>query len=318
MAETNIAARSRALRIIAIIAIFVVAGIIILSLIIFPRMETFFLKKGLEYAKEKTLAVLPAADGYNPDMHPYDPLIIDMALSELKVSLDIDTLSTDQFKADVGDFMEVFREQYDDQIITPEEVERIASSLDTLQRSFLKQHFAQVQSKLWKLIEARSPDVSDEMYKVLGFDSAAIYNPEVKLGLTGAYSIKLVNDYYMAILDDKVADSEYQEILSDIRNLDRYQLRDEVRATSQAVYKTEEFAEFDQKQKFQENISLILDRLRDTDYDYQPVKSTLRSFIYLWYMKARGGADTLQYDVKSMYEMTRYAAGHASQSQSSQ
>jgi hypothetical protein len=241
-----------------------------------------------------------------------------VALSELKVSLDIDTLSTDQFKTNVGDFMEVFREQYDDQIITPEEVETIASSLDTLQRSFLQQHFTQAKSRIWKLIEARSPEISDEMFKVLGFDSAAIYNPEVKLGLTGAYSIKLVNDYYMAMQDNKIEESEYQEMLSDVKNLDRFQLRNELRATSQAVYKTEEFAEFEQKQKFQENISLILDRLRDTDYDYQPVKSTLRSFIYLWYVKARGGADTLQYDVKSMFEMTRYAAGQARQGQTSQ
>ncbi|HEQ99770.1 MAG TPA: hypothetical protein ENO22_10570 [candidate division Zixibacteria bacterium] len=318
MAEAKIAAKSKALRIIAIIALVVVAAIVILSLIIFPRMQDFFLKKGLEYARQKTMAVLPAVDGYNPDVHPYDPLIIDVTMSELKTALDIDTLSTDQFRSGVADFMESFRRQYDDQIIMPEEVKTIAASLDTLQRTFLRQHFAQVQPRIWKLIEARSPEISDEMYKVLGFDSAAIYNPEVKLGLTGAYSVKLVNEYYLAMQDGEIVSSEYEEILNAVKNLDRFQLRDELRATAEAVFKTKEFSEFENSHKFRENTSLVLDRLRDTDYDYQPIKPTLRSFIYLWYLKARGGADTLQYDVKSMFEMTRYAAGHAARNQTSQ
>ena len=315
MAEANIASKSKALRIVAIIVAVVVFGIVILSVVIFPRMENLFLRKGLEYARQKTLAVLPAIDGYNPDLHPYDPLIIDVALSELQTSLDLDTLASEELAANTKDFMQVFRRQYDDQLITPEEIKTIASSLDTLQRAFLRKHFNQVKGNVWKLIEAKSPEISDDLFKVLGFDSIAIFNPEVKLGLTGPYTVKLINEYYEARQDGDIGDGEYDEILKTVRNLDQFQLRDELRATSQAVYKTEEFEEFKKSEKFRENITFILDRLRDTEYDIEPVKSTLRSFIYIWYQKAGREMDTLKFDVSSMFEMTQYAAGHARQTQ---
>ncbi|MBD3218003.1 MAG: hypothetical protein GF310_06955, partial [candidate division Zixibacteria bacterium] len=285
-AEANIASKSKALRIIAIIVAVVVFGIVILSVVIFPRMENLFLRKGLEYAKQKTLAVLPAIDGYNPDLHPYDPLIIDVALSELQTSLDLDTLASEELVANTKDFMQVFRRQYDDQLITPEEVKTIAASLDTLQRTFLRKHFNPVKENVWKLIEAKSPEISDDLFKVLGFDSVAIYNPEVKLGLTGPYTVKLINEYYEARQDGDIGDDEYHEMLKTVKNLDQFQLRDELRATSQAVYKTEEFDQFEKSEKFRENITYILDRLRDTEYDFKPVQSTLRSFVYIWYQKA--------------------------------
>lgn len=301
--------KGRSTRIIALVLLGLVAIMIVMTVIVFPGMEPFFRRKGFDYARQKLIATLPAIDGYNPEIHKHDPLEVTESFTAVTEALKIDTLLTDEFRDRFTVFMTVFKNRYDDQIIVPDERDKIILALDSLQKYLLTTHFAGIVGQLRLHIAGAFPESSRGMQGALGFDSLAIYTPGIKLKMTGALSLRLINSFYTAMADNKIDSAESKTIGGFIRKIERFQIRNELQAVIIALSQTTEFEDFPEKEAFLENITLILDGLRDMTYDYSHIKSTLRSIVLLWH-EQRTSPESMGLDLIPIYEFTKYAGYH--------
>ena len=103
---------------------------------------------------------------------------------------------------------------------------------------------------------------------------------------------------------------EYQKITDAVSDIDRFQLRNEFQAACKFAFDSPEFSEFPEAQEFRDNVRIILNKLRDMNYNYNEIQPTLRSFIFLWYERA-GSIQNASFDLVKLYEFTKYAADHA-------
>lgn len=307
----NVSTRSKSkpLRILAIAVLVFIAAIIIFTLAVFPRMQNFFLKKGLDYARLKMLAVLPTAEGFNPDINPVDPMMVNMSLMGFEQALDIKALATKNLQNQMAHFLTVFKNNYEDQLLTPTEIENIAATLDTVQINFLRQNFLPMQLKLEKLFEAKKDSHADLYHEILGFDSIAIQSEKIKLGLTAPASIELVDAYYSANSDGNIDQAEYDTIVGKIHLIERFQIRNDLQGAVTFIYEKEEFKKFPDAQKFKDDVNLVLKTLRDLNFNYMAIKPTLRSFIFQFYQTS-GSIRQPEFDLKPLYEFVKYAADY--------
>ncbi len=315
----NISTKNKAkpFRILVIAVVVFIIAIMVITMLVFPRMENFFLRKGLEYARLKMLAVLPADEGFNPHTNPVDPMIVDMSLTGFGQALDIKALATKDLQNQCAHFLSAFKDDYNDQVLTPEEIDQLAATLDTVQVEFLRNNFIPVQVSLEKLFEAKK-DPSVDMYnEILGFDSIAIQSDKVKLGLTAPASIELVNTYYSAQSDGAVAPTEYADIISKIHEIERFQIRNEIQGAAMFLYEKKEFTEFADADKFKADVDLVMKTLRDLKFDYKQIKPTLRSFIFKFY-ETSGSVQQPKFDLVPLYEFMKYAADYIRKMEASQ
>jgi hypothetical protein len=302
--------KGKSTRIAALVFLGLVAIIIVLTVIVFPKMEPFFQRKGFDYARLKLMATMPAVDGYNPDIHKHDPLEVTESFAAISEALKIDTLLTEEFQDETTAFMTLFKNCYDDQMLVPDEQTEIIAGLNNLQNYLLTTHFAELVRPLIMRMATDYPESPKNMHEIIGFDSLAIYTPGIKLKMTGALSLRLINSYYMSIADKKIDPEEGKKISAIILKLERFQIRNEFEGVANSLAETLEFEAFPEKDAFQENISIILAGLRNMDYDYSPVKLTLRSFILLWH-EQRTAPDSQGLDLTPLFEFTKFVKNHA-------
>jgi hypothetical protein len=305
--------KGKSARIFAAVLLGLMAIIIVVTVVLFPRMEPFFLRKGFDYARLKLMATMPAIDGYNPEIHTHDPLEVSESFAAIAEALRIDTLLSEEFQDRTTAFMTLFKNCYDDQVLVPDEQTEIIEGLDSLQSYLLTTHFAGIVKPLLIRMATDYPESPKNMQEIIGFDSLAIYTPEIKLKMTGPLSLKLINSYYMASADKKIDPEEGKKISDIILTIERFQIRNEFEGVAKSLAETSEFEAFPEKEAFQENISIILAGLRNMDYDYSPVKLTLRSLIILWH-EQRTSAGSEGLDLTPLFEFTRFVRAHAPQS----
>lgn len=309
--------KSKPLRILVIAIIVFIIAILIFTLLVFPRMENFFLRKGLEYARLKMLAVLPTAEGFNPHINPVDPMIIEMSLTGFEQALDVKALATKELQNQSAHFLTEFKNAYNDQVLSPDEMDKLAATLDTVQVDFLRNNFVPVQVSLEKLFEMKKDPLADIYYEVLGFDSIAIQSDKVKLGLTAPASIELVDAYYSAESDGNIDKPEYANIISKIHEVERFQIRNEIQGATMFLYGKEEFKKFADADKFKADVDLILKTLRNLNFNYLDIKPTLRSFIFKFY-ETSGSIKQPEFDLVPLYEFAKYAADYIRKFEASQ
>ena len=292
----------------AVLVIIIIIG----TILIFPKMSDFFLRKGVDFAAEKTIAVLPATEGFNPAIHNHDPLEARASFDALAHALNIKPLITDSLKNDVVDFMKTFRKCYDDQTIIPEEQTTIIAALQEVERRFLKNNFMNIRVGLLKQIEMNEITNPGYFQDVIGFDSVAIYNDKIRLGMTGPVSAELINLWYDLYADNNIAETEYEQLRNQLQLLDRFQLKNEFDATSKLIINTGDFAEFPNRDQFSDNCAIIISKLRDLDYDFEPIKATLKSFVLLWHEQLLT-ENEVQFNLEPLYQFTVYAKDHVLQ-----
>ncbi len=296
---------------IAIGIIVVAAFLIVIAIIYYPGLQKYFMRQGFEYAREKTMATMPAIDGYNPEIHAHDPLILSESFKAIMNALEIDELADDTLKRNAYEFLTIFKNTYNDQTVTPDDRDKIAAALKDLLQGFAARHFPEARKIIIKQFEAHEVENATHYYEILGFDSIAIYNPEIEIGINAPLTVQLVNSIYRASYEGQMSDEQIQDIKNIIINIERFQLRDELQAVSKEIYASDDFRQFPDKLKFREYVNTVLSRLRDFDYDYQPVKGTLRSFILAWNQQYTQ-EDMEHYRLGPLFEFIRYAGEHAS------
>ena len=286
--------------------------IIIATIVIFPKMSDFFLSRGIEYAAEKTVAVLPVPEGFNPAIHNHDPLIVHASFEAISHTLEIKELVSDSLKQDIVDFMQVFRKCYDDQTIMPEEQTTIITALTKVQMNFLKTHYVNVLPHFRRLIGVKFESNPAPYQDVVGFDSVAIYNDKIQMGMTMPLTVELINQWYVIFADNKIDSVEFAGFKKQLDLIDRFQLKNEFDAITKVIFNTKDFAEFPSHEQFRDNCATIISKLRDLDYDYQPIKNTLKSFVLLWHEQLTL-ADEVKLDLEPLYQFTVYAKSSALQ-----
>jgi len=304
-------AKSRLVRTIAIAILTLAIIAVLISAIVLPGMEILFLRKGFEYAREKTMSVMPTVEGFNPEIHRHDPLDVSESFVAISEALRIDTLLSEDFQKNSADFMTLFKNCYDDQVIMPEEQTRIIEGLENLQRYLLTTHFSEIQRNLAMKVGKQMPGIdNDDLQGILEYESVAIHNSEAKLKMTGALSLKLVNSYYTHIDDGEISREEAEKLYELAQKIERFQIRNEIAGASKSIFSSDEFAKFPQKQAFRENISIILSKMRDIDYNYSRIKPALRKFITLC-KEQELGSDYEIYDLKPFFEISENAKDYA-------
>jgi len=306
--------KRKTIRIAALAVIGLLAAIILLTVVIFPRLEDFFLRKGFEFARIKMLAALPTPDGYNPDLHTNDPLEVEASLKAIHKALNIKALQSRDFMDSATSFMRAFRDRYGDQTILPDEIGFLVTRLNQLLRQVLRQHFCLVKDSLIAYAAHFQRADWHRNKEILGFDSIAIFNDSIRVGIHSALSLDLISEYFSGAEDGSIREDEFERMEKLIGEIERFQLRDEFRAVTQVIFKTEEFTQFPEAAQFRENARIILAQLRKPDFDYARIKPTLRSFIFLWYQTSTA-SEGAGIDLVSLYEFSRYASDPALQQQ---
>jgi hypothetical protein len=295
------------------LAIIVLAGailVIILAVVVFPKMEGVFLRKGIEYAAEKTVATLPTVEGFNPIIHKHDPLEVTASFDAIHAVLLNDSLNTESLWDSTSAFMKIFKNCYDDQTIIPDEQTIIVDALKNLQRSILQEHFNEVKQPVLFLLSNTIDNLPASTSEVLGFDSIAIYNDDILLGMTGPLSLDLIVGYYNSIEHKSISQENAAKLMGIISDIERFQIKNELNGLTKLIYKTDEFNAFPNREQFQEDVDFIINKLRDREYDYASIKATLRSFIVFWYSQERA-ENFVGNSIEPLYDFLTYAKNNA-------
>jgi len=292
----------------AIIGIIVAAALLIIAAIVYyPGLQNYYLRQGIEYARDKTMATMPAIDGYNPDIHTHDPLIMSESFRAVREMLDIDALSDDTLMHNISGFMDVFRGVYNDQSLVPADRDKIAAAMESLQAGFAERHFSELRKQIFKTFVAHKVEKSRQYDQILVYDSIALFNPGIKTGINAPLTAHLINTYYRANADGEIDSADVQTLKTAIIKIEQYQTYDELKAVLSRIYKSDQFKEFGKKEDFRESASKILAHLRKMDFDFLPIKATLRSAVLVW-NEQQLSENPEPYDLETIYQFLRYAA----------
>lgn len=294
-----------AVRTILIILVVVIVVAILASFILVPRTEMFFLKRGIGYASEKLNASLPSVEGFNPDIHPVDPLIVRTSFDALSLALETDSVRTDDFKRALSRFMTAFKNKYLDQSIVPTEQLLLANHLDSLTRATAKTRFPRVHTILLKHFIAFEDTAMQNYRAVLTFDSLALYSRNTASGMFAPLSLELVCETYRKFDDLKISSEEMEELKSIIRQMERFQLRDEFTGVMSMLRSRPEYQEYENAEDFTLSAHIVRRGLRNPEFDFYRIKPTLRSFILLW-NEQKSAEDFERFDLVPLYEFVRF------------
>mgnify|MGYP006289145993 CR=1 FL=1 len=294
-----------AVRTILIILVVVIVVAILASFILVPRTEMFFLKRGINYASEKLNASLPSVEGFNPDIHPVDPLIVRTSFDALSMALVTDSVRNDDFKRALSRFMTTFKNSYLDQTIVPREQILLADRLDSIVRATAKTRFPLVRTILLKHFIAFEDTAMQNYRAVLTFDSLALYSEHTASGMFAPLSLELVCETYNKFEDLKISSQEMEELKSIIRRMERFQLRDEFAGVMTMLRSLPEYDEFQDEEEFTLSAAIVRRALRNPEFDFYRIKPTLRSFILLW-NEQKSAEDFERFDLAPLYEFVRF------------
>ncbi|MBD3383212.1 MAG: hypothetical protein GF404_13595 [candidate division Zixibacteria bacterium] len=297
--------QTSAFRTILIILVVVIVVAILASFILVPRTEMFFLKRGINYASEKLNASLPSVEGFNPDIHPVDPLIVRTSFDALSMALVTDSVRNDDFKRALSRFMTTFKNSYLDQTIVPREQILLADRLDSIVRATAKIRFPRVHTILLKHFIAFEDTAMQNYRAVLTFDSLALYSEHTASGMFAPLSLELVCETYNKFEDLKISSQEMEELKSIIRRMERFQLRDEFAGVMTMLRSLPEYDEFQDAEEFTLSAAIVRRALRNPEFDFYRIKPTLRSFILLW-NEQKSAEDFERFDLVPLYEFVRF------------
>jgi hypothetical protein len=201
--------------------------------------------------------------------------------------------------------MRFFRDTYVDQTIIPEEQVKLSYKLDSLVRTTSQDNFSRVHTLIMKALVTEEDTTIQHLNAIMTFDSIALFSEEIKPGMFSPLSLELICKTYQNFNDRSLDKDDLNQIKDVIREMERFQLRDEFAGVVSMLRRQPEFSEFDRSEQFTEDAAYVIREMRHPEFDFYKIKPTLRSFILLW-NDQRSAPDFEQFDLLPLYEFIRY------------